>query len=109
MSKRYLTDYSYQCMDEYSSVDEKKSFIEDEIGNTNIGCFSAKINDNISISIEYDDLYLESGYYEGFRLEPTFYVELSLSDSYEPPEDFDCVNICVNSFYTDIMKLILTI
>jgi len=93
-SEKYLTDYSYQCMDEvevdgFNTPKDIIKSIEEEIGSTNIWCFSTKLNDHVDIYIKYSDLYLEYGYHEGFRLQPTFDVKLSLLSSYEPPEDFD--------------------
>ena len=89
-SDRYLTNNSYQCMDENTDHDDKICVINDCIEKSGISIININVNNRTNMTIDFDTLIGESGYYNGFRLEPSFYIELSLIREDEILDDTDC-------------------
>lgn len=86
-SERHLTDWSYQIMseefDEYlyhDSINDIKEIIDKKIEELIKETPYFNVTSKFYLGIELEDIDVESGYYDGVRLEPTFLLVLGHDD-----------------------------
>ena len=82
--KNYLTDYSYQLMDEEEKdcedydwinnvIEDMKTYLFDKI--YDLGELRFPISRAVEVVVSINEITTENGYYEGVRFHPSFYVE----------------------------------